>query len=179
MNTESSRLCPFCAEPIKPVAQVCPRCRQWLTLRSLRNPTVSACVLGGLMVAILIVLGAAALNALEQIQNPKPYYTGFPQALRVMESRMNWAQTRDGLRIYLTGILTNQSPVAWGDLEFDCRFYDAMGVMVDAANGHARLTIQSNDNAAFRVVVMPGCETNDYHSYKLSITTARNARAWF
>ena len=49
---------------------------------------------------------------------------------------MNWAQTKDGLRIYLTGILTNQSPVAWKDVEFECRFYDANGVMVDAANPH-------------------------------------------
>jgi hypothetical protein len=92
---------------------------------------------------------------------------------------MNWAQTKDGPRIYLTGILTNQSPVAWGGIEFDCRFFDAKGVMVDAANAHASLTIQPNDDAAFRAVVAPGGETNDYHSYKLSIITARNAKAWF
>jgi len=58
-------------------------------------------------------------------------------------------------------------------------FFDAKGVMVDAANARASLTIQPSDDAAFRAVVAPGVETNDYSSYKLSVTTARNARAWF
>jgi hypothetical protein len=179
MNAESSRLCPFCAEAIKPAAKLCPRCRQWLTLRSLRNPTISIWLLGAPMIAIFIVMGQGLLNSMDRIINPKPYYADFPQTLRVVESRMNWAHTSYGLRIYLTGILTNPGPIAWRDIEFDCRFYDAKGGMVDAANAHARLTIQPNDDAAFRTVVTPGCETNDYDSYKLSITTARNARSWY
>ncbi len=179
MNAENSRICPFCAELIKPAARICPRCRQWLTMRSLRNPAVSVWLLVVPMIAIWIVLGVAGLNALDRIQNPKPYYTAFPQALRVVESRMNWVHTSDGLRIYLTGILTNQTPVAWKEVEFDCRFYDAKGAMIDAANAHAFLTVQPNDDAAFRALVAPGCETNEYHSFKLSIATARNAKAWF
>lgn len=179
MNTESSRTCPFCAEPIKPAAKLCPRCRQWLTIRSLRNPAVSACLFGFPVIAIVIVLGVALLNALDRISNPKPNYAAFPHALRVTESRMNWAQTKEGLRIYMTGILTNQTPVAWKDVEFECRFYDANGVMVDAAHSRGYLTIQPNDDTAFRAVVIPGGATNDYTSYKLSVTTARNAKAWF
>jgi hypothetical protein len=179
MNAESSRICPFCAESINPAAKLCPRCRQWLTMRSLRNPAIFLWVHGGLSAAVFILMGFGFLSAVNRLGNPKPYYTAFPQVLRVVESRMNWAQTKDGLRIYLTGILTNQSPVAWGSIEFDCRFFDAKGVMVDAANAHASLTIQPNDDAAFRAVVAPGGETNDYHSYKLSIITARNAKAWF
>ncbi len=41
------------------------------------------------------------------------------------------------------------------------------------------LTIQPNDDAAFRAIVAPGVETNSYNSFKLSVSTARNARAWF
>src|ERR1035437_9480446 len=179
MNTEGSRICPFCAESITPAAKLCPWCRQWLTMRSLRNPVIFLWLHTIPLIAVFLVMGMGILNALNRLENPKPYYADFPQALRVVESRMNWAQTQDGLRIYLTGILTNQSPVAWRGIEFDCRFYDAKGVMVDAANARASLTIQPNDDAAFRAVVVPGCETNDYHSYKLSISTARNAKAWF
>ena len=179
MNAESSRICPFCAELIKPAARLCPRCRQWLTIHSCRNPAVASLLVGVPMLAIMIVLGTAGLNALDRLQNPKPDYTAFPHALRVTESRMNWAQTKEGLRIYLTGIVTNQSPVAWKDVEFECRFYDASGVMVDAAHPRNYFTIQSNDDTAFRAVVIPGCTTNDYQSYKLSVTAARNAKAWF
>ena len=176
MNAESTRICPFCAEPIKTAAKLCPHCRQWLTMRSMRNPVVSAWVVGVPMIAIFIVVGTASLNALDRMLNPKPYYTAFPQALRVLESRMNWAQTKDGLRIYLTGILTNQCPVAWTEVELECRFYDRNGVMVDAAHARPFFTIQPNDDTAFRAVVTPARETNDYHSFKLSVTTARNAR---
>ena len=131
------------------------------------------------MIGIMVVLGIAGLNALDRIQNPKPDYLAFPRALRVTESRMNWAQTKEGLRIYMTGILTNQSPIAWKDVEFECRFYDANGVMVDAAHPHSYLTIQPNDDTAFRTSVIPGCATNDYQSYRLSVTTARNVKSWF
>jgi hypothetical protein len=179
MNAENSRICPFCAESINPVAKLCPRCRQWLTMSSLRNPVVFIWLHGGLLAAIWIVMGIGILSPVNRLENPKPCYTAFPQALRVVESRMNWAQTKDGLRIYLTGILTDQSPVAWRGIELDCRFFDAKGVMVDAANPHASLTIQPNDDAAFRAVVAPGVETNGYNSYNLSVTTARNVRAWF
>jgi hypothetical protein len=179
MNTESSRICPFCAESIQPAAKVCPRCRQWLTVCSLRHPLVSALLAGIPMIAIMVVLGVAGLDRLDRIINPRPSYTAFPHALRVLESRMNWAQTKDGLRIYLTGILTNPSPVAWRDVEFESRFYDSTGVMVDAAHSHGYLTIEPGDDTAFRAVVIPGCATNDYNSYKLSVSTARNARGRF
>lgn len=179
MNAENSRICPFCAESINLVAKLCPRCRQWLTIRSLRNPAVFIWLHGGLLAAVWIVMGFWFLRAMNRLENPKPYYSAFPQALRVVESRMNWAQTKDGQRIYLTGILTNQSPVAWRGIEFDCRFYNSAGVMVDAANARASLTIQPNDDSAFRAVVIPGCATNDYGSYKLLVSTARNAKGLF
>jgi hypothetical protein len=148
-------------------------------MRSSRNPVVASLLVAVPMMGIMIVLGVAGLNALDRIQNPQPNYTAFPRALRVTESRMNWAQTKDGLRIYMTGILTNQSPVAWKDVEFECRFYDTNGVMVDAAHSHGSLTVHPNDDTAFRTVVIPSAATNDYTSYKLSVTTARNAKAWF
>jgi hypothetical protein len=179
MNAENSRICPFCAESINPVAKLCPRCRQWLTIRSLRNPAVFIWLHGGLLAAVWIVMGIGILSAFNRLENPKPYYSAFPQAVRLVESRMNWAQTKDGLRIYLTGIITNQSPVAWRGIEFDCRFYDSTGVMVDAANARASLTIQPNDDAAFRAIIIPGCATNDYSSYKLLVSTARNAMGLF
>jgi hypothetical protein len=179
MSAETSRTCPFCAEPIPPAAKVCPRCRQWLTIWSVRNPLVTSLVAGLLMATIMVVLGATALNRLDRVINPQPNHTTFPHALRVLESRMNWAQTKDGLRIYLTGILTNQSPIPWQDIEFESRFYDSAGLMVDAAHSHGYLTIQPCDDTAFRAVVIPGCATNVYSSYKLSVSMARNGWSRF
>jgi predicted nucleic acid-binding Zn ribbon protein len=177
LDTASSRICPFCAESIKNEAKVCPRCRQWLTLRSIRNPAITVWVYGLSHLVIYALLGMLILTALDRIQNPKPDYTAFVNSLRVMESRMNWAETSSGPRIYI--ILTNQSEFAWRDIELECRFLDTNGRLVDAAHPHVALTIQPHDDTAFRTVVTPSHATNDYASFRLSVSTARNTKGFF
>jgi predicted nucleic acid-binding Zn ribbon protein len=179
MDTASSRTCPFCAESIKREAKVCPRCRQWLTLRSIRNPAITVWIYGLPHLAIYALIGMLILTALNRFQNPKPDYTAFVNSLRVMESRLNWAETSSGLRIYVTGILTNQSEFAWRDIELECRFFDANGHLVDAAHPHAGLTIQPHDDTAFRAVVTPSHASNDYASFRISVSTARNTKSLF
>jgi alpha-N-arabinofuranosidase len=51
------------------------------------------------MIALWVALADAMISALGRLQNPRPYYSEFPDALRITESRMNWAQTGDGLRM--------------------------------------------------------------------------------
>jgi hypothetical protein len=179
LDPASRRTCPYCAESIKREAKVCPRCRQWLTLRSLRNPAIAVWVYGFPHLVIYALMAVLILTAVNRFQNPKPDYTDFFTSLRVMESRMNWAETSNGPRIYITGILTNQSDIAWRDIELECRFFDTNSVLVDAAHPHAGLTIQPHDDAAFRAVVTPIRATNDYASFRLSVTTARNTKGFF
>jgi predicted nucleic acid-binding Zn ribbon protein len=174
----SSRTCPFCAETIKPAAKVCPRCRQWLTLRSIRNPAIAIWVFGLPHLAIYICLAVLVLTFLNRIENPRPNYTEYLNSLHVLESHMNWAGTGSDLRLYITGILTNQSAVAWRDIELQCRFFDANGLLIDAAHPRAGLTIQPHDDAAFRAVVTPSRATNDYASFKATVSTARNTKGW-
>jgi hypothetical protein len=179
LDTTNSRTCPFCAESIKREAKVCPRCRQWLTLRSIRNPAISVWIYGLPHLAIYALVGMLILTALNRLQNPKPDYTAFVNSLRVTESRMNWAETSSGLHIYVTGILTNQSEFAWRDIELECRFLDTNGQLVDAAHPHVALTIQPHDDTAFRAVVTPSHATNDYASFRLLVSTARNTKGLF
>ena len=178
-DTASNRTCPYCAENIKREAKVCPRCRQWLTLRSIRNPAVAAWAYGFPHLVMYAVLGMFILVTMNRFFNPKPDYTAFVNSLRVLESRMNWAQTSNGTRIYITGILTNQSDFAWRDIELECRFFDASGQLVDAAHPHAGLTIQPHDDSAFRAAVTPTGTTNDYTSFRVSVSTARNTKSLF
>lgn len=179
MDLETRRACPYCAETIKAAAKLCPRCRQWLTFRSLRNPAVSVWLISVPYAAAFLMMGLAALNRLDRTFNPKPNYTEFLDSLQVLESSLNWAPTKDGLRIYVTGILTNKSQVGWRDIEFDCRFFDTNKVLVDAAHPRAGVTIQANDDTAFRATVTPARPTNDYASYRLTVTTARNTKGAF
>ena len=179
MNDPEKRTCPYCAEVIRPEAKVCPRCRQWLTYKSFRHPLVALLVHAVPMLALCLGTTMAVFAKIDDWQNPKPHYSEFPDALKIVESRMNWAQTPDGLYIYLTGVLTNTSPVQWKNVEFDCRFFDAHGAMVDAGNGRGRFTIGARDDSAFRVSIGPTAPTNDYVSFKIAVSDARNAKSAF
>ena len=160
-------------------AKLCPHCRQWLTLKSFRHPLVMVFTHFVPALGIWVVFMVAMFSILDSIQNPKPYYSEFPSALKIIESRMNWAQTEKGLRIYITGVLTNTSPVAWRGTEFDCRFFDSDGVIVDADTGHGYVTISPYDDAAFRVAIIPIVPTNEYTSFKISVGNATSAKGLF
>ncbi len=127
------------------------------------------------MVILWVGFMVVMFSFLDRLQNPKPYYSEFPDSLKVMESHMNWTQTRDGLRIYITGVLTNKSPVTWRETEFDCRFFDSHGVMLDADTGHSYAAILPHDDMAFRVSLIPTAPTNGYVSFRISVGNARNA----
>src|SRR5258708_1281769 len=130
MTPETGRMCPFCAEAIKPEARVCPHCRQCLTLWSLRHPVWSLWFTGVPILAIAVVFGLLGLAAIDRL-NPEPFYTAaLPDSLRVTESRMDWVRSGSEMSIYLTGIITNRSPLAWKHIELECRFFDTNGVMV-------------------------------------------------
>ena len=175
MNDPEKRTCPFCAEVIKAEAKLCPRCRQWLTLKSFRHPLVMVLTHLVPTLGVWVVFMMAMFSFLDRLQNPKPYYSEFPDSLKIIESRMNWAQTEKGPCIYITGVLTNTSPVAWNGTEFDCRFFDSQGVMLDADTGHGYVTILPHDDSAFRVSLIPTAPTNGYVSFRISVGNARSA----
>lgn len=119
------------------------------------------------------------MKTITRFSSPPPYYEEFPNALQVLQSRMNWIETKDGPRIYLTGILTNQSPITWHGVEFECRFFDTSGAMVDAASARGSVTVRPNDDSAFRASVAPSGTSNDYRSFKIMVSTARNTKGLF
>jgi hypothetical protein len=177
--SDATRTCPCCAETIRATARVCPRCRQWLSWRSIRHPFVSASVLTVASAAFFLVVAFGLLRTFHRLLNGPPYYAEFLGSLRVLESRLNWVQTQQGPRIYVTGLLTNSSPIAWKEVELECRFYDSASNLVDAANARSFLTIHAHDDAAFRATVVPGVSSNQHGSFRISVSTARNGKSIF
>ena len=131
------------------------------------------------MTIIWVMLGIFAFSKMESLQNPRPYYSEFPHSISILSSNLNWAQTSDGLRLYLSGVLTNTSPVSWKDVEFDCRFYDGHGSLLDASPGRGYLTLLPGDDGAFRVAIVPLAPTNQYASFSIRVANARNTKGWF
>jgi len=179
VNAENQKSCPFCAEMIPAPAKLCPRCGQWLSLGSFRHPVVIISV----MLVFFFGMAFAISTFFTRLVNPPPYYDEYLGSLKLVESRLNWIE-RDKQpsgkenQIYITGIVTNQCPVAWRNIEFECRFFDRNGKMIDAANTSSYFTIQAHDSSAFRVSVLPTAPTNQYAAYKIFVTTARNVKGW-
>lgn len=176
---QESKTCPFCTETISTKAKLCPWCRQWLYPRSFRNPFFVIPMFFLPMIAVFILFGFSLTSTLQKLTNPPPYYSDFRGSLQILESKMNWADTTDGRRVFITGIVTNQSPVAWRGLEFETRFFDSSGQMIDAANGYTGFTILPSNDSAFRVSVKPLLSTNDYSSFKISVSSASSTRGRF
>lgn len=175
MNYESEKECPFCAERIRASAKVCPRCRQWLSLRSFRHPVV------GMILAIvaMAVMAVCLERVFHRAFNPPPYYADSPAVLQILQSQMFFKDTTNGPRIYITGIVTNQSPFAWRDIEFECRFMGTNGNLIDAYTTRSYMTVQAKDDSAFRVTVVPVRYFQEYANLKLSISNARNVKSPF
>lgn len=158
---------------------MCPRCRQWLTVRSFRNPLTNLLGIALPMVLLLGLIAGVLIQRLDRILNPRPFYGDMPESLGVTASHMNWIETTNGPRIYVIGILTNRSLVAWKDVEFQCRFFDGEGHLIDAGYPTARLTILAYSDAAFRGVITPAQGKSDYHALTVTVSSARNARSHF
>lgn len=175
-ENKQKKTCRYCAETVPAAAKICPRCRQWLTYFSFRNPLVwSFCTVLPL-VACVYICYCHITNRISAIINPAPHYSDFPGSLRVLQSRMQWVEETDGARLFITGMMTNQSSVSWKEIEFETRFYSANGNMIDAGNSYTRFTILPGNDSAFRVSVKPLLSSNDYSSFKISVSSARSTR---
>lgn len=179
MSDPSARTCPFCAETISAAAKVCPHCQQWLALRSLRHPLIQTLLYVVPFLMFWAGIRLVIIAHIEKLTNPKPFYSEFADSLRVREARMRFVETYRGPRIWIVGMVTNTSPIAWRSAEFDCRFYDAAGTLVDAGTGTGLFTILPHSDAAFRISLEPIAPTNAYGSFSVSVSYARNAKGWF
>lgn len=179
MKAEGNRVCPFCDETIRAAARVCPRCRQPLSFRTLRHPVTGILALTLPATAIIIVIMTLFTIKFDGTINPRPYFDEQPQSLKLTASHMNWVHFTNEERIYLLGTITNQSEVPWKDVELNYCFFDGSGNLIEAGNASTGCNILPHDEAAFRISVRTLQPTNEYQSFKLSISSARSSRTIF
>lgn len=179
MNTKSEKTCPYCAEQIKASAKVCPRCQQWLTTYSLRNPTV---FIGSVCLCALISLFVAFLlfqRLFERLLQPGIDFSSYRDSISVIESRMNLEKGDKESSVNVVAVITNKSELAWKEIEMDTRFFDKTGTMIDAQTVPQRWTILPHSELAFRIRITTSRELSEYDSYKIYVRSAKDARDRF
>jgi len=172
--SDATKICPACAESIKPAAKICPRCRQWQAIWSIHNPVIP--FLGGL--ACLIVAGLSLFVFFGRIVNPGPDFSPFRDQIAVTGTKLNVQQTEKDRLVVVVGTVTNRSAIAWKDLEFECRFFGVKGDLIDARTHIWRMTILGHDEAAFRADTKAARPLEEYASHQVVVRSARNAKAF-
>ena len=168
------KICPYCAESIPARAKVCPRCRQWLTIFSFRSQGFANLAVG---LGVLILFGGGLLF-LHKLLNVGVDFSPYRDGLSVVESRMDFQVLDKDSKIYIVGILTNQTDVAWKNPQFELRYYDAKGMLIDVQTSYVNARIYPRGETGFRIALKPCRELADYTTYKIFARYARDARSF-
>ena len=175
MNNEVFRMCPYCAEQIKPAAKVCPGCKQWLSPFSLRNPVVFMAV----FYACALILIAGFLVMLGRLFSSGIDFSPYRNGISIVESRMNFKDVGTNSLVYVVVVITNQTDIAWKQTQVDVRFFNKAGTLIDARTYWDNSTILGHGESAFRINSTPCHALSDYDSYKIFVRAARDAQARF
>ena len=162
------KICPYCAEEVMPVAKVCPHCRNWLTVYSLRNP-VAFCVC---LFALLLVLIGGMIAFVQRAMNPGRDFSPYRDSICIVESQMNFKPDEYGPAIYVVAVLTNKCELAWKNPQLDFRFCNQSGALIDAAVYSASGVIYPNGELAVRTKIRPSHDVAEYVSCKVFVRSA-------
>src|SRR5450432_3331792 len=100
-----SKICPYCAEQVNDVAKICPRCRQWLSMFSWRNPAAALSVV--CLCGLVCLIGL--LVFLQRLLNPGIDFSPYRDSIFVVESRMNIQANDKQPMVNVIVLLTNKS----------------------------------------------------------------------
>jgi hypothetical protein len=175
MNEEKFKTCRYCAEQVKAAAKVCPRCRQWLSIFSLRNP--------GVLIATVALCGLCLIIGFfiktQELINPGVDFFPYRNQIPIVESHLEFGTNYNRPSVYVVAVITNQTDVAWSGVEFDARFFNKAGALIDVGRGGYYWTLYPKMNAAIKIDANTLHPLMDYDSYKLYIGSAHDARLRF
>ncbi len=160
--------CPYCAEETKPGAKICPHCRNWLSLFSLRNPSVTIASFG----ILSLVFIASFSFWVMQFMNAGRSYAPHIGCVSVVETHMNCQPDEVGQANYVVVVLTNKCELDWKDPQLDLRFYNQAGTLIDAGSYTGRGVIHANGELAVRYKLRPSHPVSEYDSCKVFVRWA-------
>jgi hypothetical protein len=168
---EQTKVCRFCAETIKAAAKLCPYCRS----KQGRYVVWRQELLIGIPAVILIIIAIMLISRLapEDSGVGGRGFAGHQSDLIVLSTSMD----RDKMGkpdFWLAGVVTNQGVYPWRVHEFEVRFLDERGNLLDVRHPDLKdsFVIQSHQAHGFRVELDELAFTNRNITHQVRVQMA-------
>jgi hypothetical protein len=177
MAEKNFKTCRYCADQINVAAKVCPRCRQWLTIVSLRNP--GALIVATGLTGLAFVIGFSIF--IHSMVNHGIDFAPYRSQISIIDSRMDLGtNTFDKSPIvYVVAVVTNQTDMAWQYIHLEARFYDKSGTLIDVGDGAYNWSLSPKTDGVVLIRAKTLHPFADYASYKIYVGNALDAHARF
>jgi hypothetical protein len=174
-EVSKTRTCKFCAEEIKAAASICPHCG-----RGVRDIAIKIPDWIGLAFGVIVVFGTMALfGSLLLKLRPGKEFGPFQSQLQVLETTMRFADSESGTHVVIVGNIRNESPVAWKTPQLEAQFFDETGNLIDTFTEiRVKEEILPGDMRGFKIRAVADKPEKMYHTHKVFVRTARDARSW-
>lgn len=169
--------CPICCEAIHARAKKCPHCHQW---QSRVHTIVLHPAFGILcgMLPLFLIYGAGAWLFYRAANVESRDFTPYIGQMTVLESRISFFGNAEEPRVMTVGSLRNDSPHAWSNLEFDVKYFDSDGNLIDAASERTYKTVSAGGELAFAVTSQAHQPAEAYASQSVSVRWAEEPENW-
>lgn len=171
-ENEQAKICPLCAETIKAAARVCPHCRK-IQRRGLFITKYDLLALA----MPLLVLGTFFL--LDQMFAKGRSFSPSRDKIEVLSSQMMVGDCGYSTNVVVSGILTNRSDYAWQMIEFEVRYLDGSGKIIDVDSGSDGFTVLPHSDHSFHLTLYSRQSIPEHTSHKILIRSATDQNAWF
>lgn len=171
-EAEQTKVCPLCAETIKAAAKVCPHCRKsqkrWLFASrfdwlALATPLV--------FFGTIYLLGNLFIDGRS--------FTPSRDKFEVLSSQAAVNVASDYTNVVVSGVLTNGSDYAWRTGEFEIRFLDASGKLVDVGVSSDGFVVLAHNDHSFSLTLYSMKLIPEHASRRIKILSANDPSAWF
>jgi hypothetical protein len=171
-ENESTKVCSLCAETIKAAAKVCPHCRKiqkrWLFIT---RYDLAVLAMGFLAVGTVVW----SVNMFSNGRN----FSSSRDKVEVLSSQLVVDSSRENTNVIVSGILTNGSDYEWDMGNFEVRYLNNFGKIVDVDSGSDNFTVLPHSDHAFHLTLWSRKSIPEHASCKVFVRSAKDSSAWF
>ena len=171
-----TKVCPQCAETIRAQAKLCPYCRSRQNGIGVWRNEIAFGIIAVVWLVLALVTSELCFSWGARGRDFGPHQ-GDLQVIRTRMERIGRTTN-----FTLTGYVTNQGDYAWRVEEFEVRFVDASGRLLDAEHpdNEDDFVVQPKQEHAFRLNLYNVTITNSDTTETARVTAARdgNYRKW-